>query len=176
MAGADDEALWPARAWSWGCETAVLADNGAMAKLAVIHSEYPAGRRLEVGVREIAGVCSHGDRADVVGQREVRESSPHVSPREAWLEPEPRWTARAGRPRRVDPPAGARLVAGRLAFRAPAATPKSRFFRHARSAYESQGSWRGLHRRRKESPMSSLGAHLITNHSRSPRHDGVKSC
>ena len=95
--GGGDEALWPTRAWSLGCETAVFADNGTMARLAVIYSEYPAGGRLEVYGEEIAGVRSHGDLA-------------------------------------------------------------------------------GLHRRRKESPMSSLRVDLITDHRRSLRPDGLKPC
>jgi hypothetical protein len=68
-----------------------------MARLAVIYSEYPAGRRLGVYGEEIAGVRSHGDLA-------------------------------------------------------------------------------GLHRRRKESPMSSLRVDLITDHRRSCRPDGLKPC
>jgi hypothetical protein len=34
----------------------------------------------------------------------------------------------------------------------------------------------GLHRRRKESPMSSLRVDLITDHRRSLRPDGLKPC
>lgn len=40
----------------------------------------------------------------------------------------------------------------------------------------SQGGLAGPHRRRKESPMSSLGVDLITHRRWSLRHDGVKPC
>ena len=40
----------------------------------------------------------------------------------------------------------------------------------------SHGDLAGLHRRRKESPMSSLRVDLITDHRRSLRPDGLKPC
>ena len=40
----------------------------------------------------------------------------------------------------------------------------------------SHGDLAGLHRRRKESPMSSLRVDLITDHRRSLRPDGLKQC
>ena len=40
----------------------------------------------------------------------------------------------------------------------------------------SHGDLAGLHRRRKESPMSSLRVDLITDHRQSLRTDGLKPC
>jgi hypothetical protein len=40
----------------------------------------------------------------------------------------------------------------------------------------SHGDLAGLHRRRKESPMSSLRVDLITHHRRSLQPDGLKPC
>ncbi len=56
----------------WGCETAVFADNGAMARLAVTYSEYPAGGRLGVYGGEIAGARSHGGLAGPHRRRRAR--------------------------------------------------------------------------------------------------------
>ena len=70
----------PARALL-GCETAVFADNGAMARLAVIHPEHPAGGRLGVHGGEIAGVRSRGGLAGPRrGRREGLMSGPRVDP------------------------------------------------------------------------------------------------
>ena len=53
---------------------------------------------------------------------------------------------------------------------------RSEFYGKEIAGVRSHGDLSSPHRNRKESPMSSFGVDLITDHLRSPRTNGLKPC